>query len=156
MMINWMVHSLKKWFIIKAVQNYQDRFRGLTFNGSSGSSFGINIVQYPFTMYSKKVYQIAHHQLCKYCNVQEAQLTLTIPSIHICAIFGAVQKQTLCKFCARGNATQDLNCCSAPSPALVQIFSNSVQVLCRSCFFSARDLSSQIADLFLLVVHHPL
>ena len=30
-----------------------------------------------------------------------------------------------------------------------------VQILCRSCF-SARDLSSQIADLFLLVVHHPL
>ena len=130
-----------------------------TLNGSSETSFDINIVRrYPLSVYSKKVFHIAHHQLCKYYTVQETQPPLTGPSNRTRAIFGVVQKQTLCKFCARGNATQNLNCCSAltaPSPALVQIFSSSVQILCRSCL-SARDLGSQIADLFLLVVHHPL
>ena len=63
----------------------------LTINGSSGSSFGINIVQYPFTMYSKKVFQIAQYQLCKYCNVQEPQGHWPAPtSIH-------VQSLVLCK-----------------------------------------------------------
>ena len=70
-----------------------------------------------------------------------------------------VQSLVLCKNKLCANFVQEAmplrTWIAAPSPALVQIFSNSVQILCRSCF-SARDLSSQIADLFLLVVHHPL
>ena len=124
--------------ITKALQNYRDRLTGdiLTLYGSSETSSGINIVRSPQALYSKKVLSDRPPPIVQilYCTGNTAA-THQWPALPpcICAIFGAVQEQTLCKLCARGNnATQDLNCWSAlTAPSLVQILSNSFQILCK-------------------------
>ena len=130
-MMNWMVQSSKQYKIFKI-----DLEGTLTFNCSSGSSFGIDIVRSPLTMCLKKVFQITATNCANIVMYRNHRATGQPLHTYLCNLWCCAKTnsvQILCKRqCHSGLELLLCSYCSFTSTCANIFCSNFVQLMLLS------------------------